>query len=143
MPNEFSVIFIGRIRNLDSIVPFAGGGIRIVNVLKYLIQKGIQVKFIHLDDSPSFINRSDILKNFWLIYTFKKLREQNCIILEDYIYRLNTFIFNFWILTTKKAKPVALLNALSYFYYKSELKKFIDKILSIIFFCFILKVIYT
>lgn len=133
MSNKFKIIFIGKIRNLDNLIAFSGGGIRTLNVLKYLNEKGISPTYIHLNDSPTFINNNHILKNFWLIYTFEKMKEKNCIILEEYVYRLETFIFNCWIAMRRKAKLIIILNCLGFVCYKSVLKKIIDKILSIIF----------
>jgi len=133
MSNQFTIVFVEKTENIDDIIPFSGGDIRIIRVLKYLIKKGISVKYIHLDDSPALINKKRILKNFWLIYVFERMRGKNCIILENYIYRQETFIFNYWILFRRKTKLVVLLNSLSYVHYKSVVKKIIDKILSVIF----------
>jgi glycosyltransferase involved in cell wall biosynthesis len=111
------------------------GGVRqIADVIRYFDKSGICVQF--LDRKPRFNGIiSDVLKNFWYISKFLKIKEENIIVVEPNSERYSFFLFNIFIsiFLRKKFHLVGIVQAFYHSYRTSFIKNWMDRLLSYLF----------
>lgn len=117
----------------DSII--TGGERRTRMLMDYLSQREREVAYLQREGSPpNFIKKQFLLTNLWYIFKISKINKVDTILLEDYSQRFYLFLFNYLLLLRKRVKLVCLVNAFYFDYRKSNLKNWVDKMVSSLFF---------
>lgn len=126
-----NVLFVGpKFAN-----PRTGGARYILEVLQYLANQKVEVRFLGLPNSWKQGWRGSLSTNLWYIKQFLKVdRKQDYILLEDYGLRCyNILLFNYLIRVIWRNKLVIVVQAFYLSPQKSILKNTLDRWISTLF----------